>query len=93
MEELVQVTLLGSLEIATYCRLVGVSDRGLDFLVEQAISVGQLMRVELRGNVLFGEVCALESVAGGYRISLAVEHYLDTRGVPSWWASIERPEP
>lgn len=91
INELARVTLLSSGEICTNCRLVGVSDRGLDFLVEQAIAVDQTLILELRGHVLLGEVYALVPLAGGYRVSLAVEHYLDTRTVPFWSAFLPRP--
>jgi hypothetical protein len=86
------VTLPGSGETGTYCRLAGVSDRGLDRLVEQAIELGQPLILELRGHVLLGEVCARAPLAGVHRVSFAVEHDVDTRTVPSWSASLQRPE-
>jgi len=89
--ELVRVTLLGPSEINTCGRLVGASDRGLDLLVEQAIAPGQPLKVELGEHILLGEVCALVPLAGAYRVSFAVEHYINTGALPPWRRSLQRP--
>jgi hypothetical protein len=89
--ELVRVTLLGASEINTCGWLVGASNRGLDLLVEQAIALGQPLKVELGQHVWLGEVHALVPLAGVYRVSFAVEHFINTGALPPWWRSLQRP--
>ena len=91
INELVRVTLPGADGIGTYCRLAGVTERGLDLLVEQAVELGQPLILELRGHVLLGEVYARAPFAGVYRVSFALEHYVDTRTAPTWSAPLDRP--
>jgi len=83
-----RLTLLGFGEAKIKGWILAVSSRGLDLLVQRAIQPGQPLKAEVEDYVLLGEVSAVASLGGAYRVWLEVEQFVHTTSTTPNWATL-----
>ena len=71
-----QVTVLGEAQLVTAGRLADLSGRGMCVKLDSQIPAGTLIRVEIDGTMLLGEVCYCNQDGVKWVIGLQVEHAL-----------------
>jgi hypothetical protein len=71
-----KLTILGDPDVTVEARVVDWSPNGLGLIVDQAVPLDALVRVDLDDTLLLGEVCYCHLVGAEYAVGLMLEEAL-----------------
>ena len=75
-DELVAVTLLGTLPIKMTGRVVDLSAKGLRLVLKEEVATSTPIRVDGFNTMLLGEVCYCRFEDGGWQTGVMLEHFI-----------------